>query len=165
MGHEGHDKLNFNNIGGPFIRRSERLDAVRPGKATLRFLDALAERRETLWRRLRLNASAEVTVLPPPWPRGLPVQFLLCADLKDVDHGYDLPFLYERAEKVVFVDADAALQKPPHAVDAHELRSAIGPFVEDWEASSAIVHQGRPEYGRSPKEDNETLGVRCGPAL
>lgn len=108
--------------------------------ASVRFINELAVLRESLWSRHRITEHPPVTTLPPPWPRGLPVQahwFLgkdptrwqVSAEMNGKDQSQDAPsYLEKRAHDVVFMRSELALSAVP-ADD--EMQVAIGGFIDD----------------------------------
>lgn len=142
--------LELVNMGGLMkMEIRERGGPVRyhPFPATLRFIDELAVLRESLWKRYRVRECPVVATLPPPWPRGLPIQafwFLRDRDLDEsgdeaADEDFDdrdvagasgkMPFLEQRAKVVVFLSPDHALcPLPKH----EETQSAIGQFADNY---------------------------------
>ncbi|ORY55274.1 uncharacterized protein BCR38DRAFT_452606 [Pseudomassariella vexata] len=120
---DGHEKLLYRDIYGPFVH----WEPVRnPGLATCEFLDRLAMARDDLWRDYRAKVRPAVTALPKPWPRGLAIQQLL-PDLKGQLH---MPYLESRVKDTVFADGALALSPPPSDDETCE---AIGPFVDDYD--------------------------------
>ncbi|KAK5110980.1 hypothetical protein LTR85_000690 [Meristemomyces frigidus] len=130
LGHQnGYAALGFDKAAGPLAVFTGPLIANLTSRATLKFVDELAKDRDELWQDLRRAAQADVVTLTAPWPRGLPVQQLLPLDVTKSREGYTLPHLLSRAERVVFVSAEAAFG------NADDASGAVGSFVEDWQAS------------------------------
>ncbi|KAM3415034.1 hypothetical protein BST61_g10169 [Cercospora zeina] len=124
--------LEFNNVGGPLCNTADwgtlpSIDNPRP--ATLRFLDQLAVRRNTLWKSYRQAERPAVLALPDPHPRGLPFQYLLPVSLVKCQDAALVPYLKERARQAVEIKPEFALSAPP---EDEETITAIGPFVENY---------------------------------
>jgi hypothetical protein len=103
-------------------------------RATIQFLDRLAQRRDELWRRHRGQVNPSVMSLGAPWPRGLPIQSLLSTSFAVHQGLYymiyaKMPYIQGRAEAVVFCGAETALAPIP---EREEDQTAVGPFVESW---------------------------------
>jgi hypothetical protein len=140
-----NSSLEFNEMDGPMgitaygcdINSSKTVYEL--SKASLRFVSELAALREDLWTRHRITEHPAVTTLPPPWPRGLPVQahwFLtqnldrwrVSTNLIDSDDISPL-FLEKRVHEVVFMRPEHALLPVP---SDDEMKSAIGDFIDDY---------------------------------
>ncbi|KAL9617112.1 MAG: hypothetical protein Q9160_008055 [Pyrenula sp. 1 TL-2023] len=143
----GHESLGFHHRGGPLgFTSNPRKNISHPSFYT--FLDKLAERRDQLWQQLRPKRNPEVTSLPPPWPRGLPIQDLVL--------GYDIankaaygltPFLAKRAASVTLIPPDQAKEPIPQDPT---VRKAIGSFVDSFKLSLRIhIMQQPPEASMS----------------
>ena len=114
---------------------------------SVRFINELAVLRENLWTRHRITEHPAVTTLPPPWPRGLPVQahwFLgndpsrwqVSAKMDGEDKSQDPPsFMEMRAYEVVFMRSQLALSAVP-ADD--EMQIAIGGFIDDYRLALSL---------------------------
>nr|OQO24152.1 hypothetical protein B0A51_08995 [Rachicladosporium sp. CCFEE 5018] len=106
-----------------------RVEGIAAKAASLRFLDELAIRRDSLYRTHRIRLNASVIELRDPWPRGLPNQCLqeFIYDGEILDH--DTPYLSTRLHSVVFPDAKLAQEPLPQDEDT---RFAIGHYVENY---------------------------------
>ena len=121
-----HAALNFNYLSGPLSWISLKRDLP----SSLRFIDDLARARSQLWQSYRPSVFPAVTTLSPPWPRGLPIQFLLTPSRITLESTDNLtPFISSRAKEVVFLDSDVALCA---ITDSDEVQEAIGPFVDEY---------------------------------
>jgi hypothetical protein len=133
----GNESLKFHDIGGPFgslqsyTRRPSTL--MHLSAATLRFIDELAIRRDSIWAQRRILDNPAVATLDPPWPRGLPIQALWFLDEKDDvpirKPEERLPFLASRAKSVVFLPAEHLLRSKP---DDEQSLSAVGECVDSY---------------------------------
>jgi hypothetical protein len=126
--------LEFGRIGGPLQCFGSRLSASTPlSAATLRFIEELALRRESLWTQRRVANTPAVAMLGAPWPRGLPIQALWFLKSKDDKRirGLEgsLPFLASKAKSVVFMPAEHVLHPKP---DDEQSLSAIGECVDSY---------------------------------
>ena len=129
-----NEGLEFNQIGGPLHFRSLRpTSSKRLSPATLRFIDELAIRRESIWTRRRVENNPAVASLDAPWPRGLPIQELWFLRSEDATRLCGLeghaPFLAKKAESVVFLRAEHVLRPKP---DDKQTLSAIGDCVDSY---------------------------------
>ena len=135
----GHERLDFNYLDGPLGgggRARSSLSLKRNLPSSLRFIDHLARARNELWQEYRPFIFPAVTALLPPWPRGLPIQFLLHPfqiTLESTDNL--MPFISSRAEEVVFLRSSVALRI---VNDSKEVREAIGPFMDDYATALKI---------------------------
>ncbi|KAI5286367.1 hypothetical protein KEM54_006849, partial [Ascosphaera aggregata] len=97
--------------------------------AILPFLDDLARARDALWEKTRREKNPGVSLLSHLWPKGLPVQWLLPnwgMWSREVFRRPKLaPYIYERAQRVIFFSAETAQTPLP------DLTEAIGVFVDD----------------------------------
>lgn len=126
--------LQFSDIYGPlYVWRD--IDALNPDPSVLWFLNELAVRRDALWQERRCKVHPGVMTLEAPWPRGLPVQALLSAQINGKTTAERLPYVMERAKSVVFMPREDALRAIP---DDEEDRAAIGCFVEDYRSALKI---------------------------
>jgi hypothetical protein len=117
---------------------------------SFRFVDNLARARDGLWREFRPTVIAAVAALPPPLPRGLPVQCLATGFHIAVESAHGLtPFIYSRAKAVVFAEPNQALWPIP---EDDEIRSVIGTFIDSFsfalgvyvlQGESAAIRQSR----------------------
>ena len=130
---DGHEKLNFRNPDGHLLSQSPASQYM---PSVYRFLDKLAEERDNIWKAFRPKCYPIVAALPAPWPRGLPLQFLV--------RGYDVaneaayghtPYIASRAANVVQFNPDLALRSPP--VD-EDTRHGIGCFVDSFSMALQI---------------------------
>ncbi|KAF1357622.1 hypothetical protein EJ07DRAFT_128193 [Lizonia empirigonia] len=129
---EEHEKLGANTVAGVVsgLTVVTGSDAKIDEKATWMFLDNLAKARNQLWTQLRPARYPDVLTLPEPFPRGLPVQFLLASGIPNVtDLSRFAPYISSRVEAAVFVHPDVAL-KPVSADDPTQ--KAIGVFVDSY---------------------------------
>lgn len=156
-----NSNLELDNMRGLMGLESYGRNSRRPkvtyslSSASMRFINELAALRENLWIRHRITEHPAVTTLPPPWPRGLPVQahwFLgkdpnrwqVSAETNGKDQSHDASsFIEKRAHEVVFMPSELALSVVP-ADD--EMQIAIGRFVDDHRlALSLYLSLGAPE--------------------
>lgn len=119
---------------------------------TMRFLDNLAKARNDLWIRHRSQIKPSVITLPPPWPRGLPVQNLLPFSIP-VDSNWTevplyLPYIESRVKAILFGDATTYLSPPPRE---KELQDAIGDFVDDWSQALQLYLRGTSSLERKDR--------------
>ena len=139
LGHQdGHEGLAFNTVGGP-LQVSGTLEPSSISPATMKFIDQLAMQRDNLWQSIRKAANPDVVTLQAPWPKGLPLHFLLAVDLDETCNGYSLPYLIWRAERIVFAEPATFL------ASFDDLSDAVGIFVEDWSAALKLYVNAAPE--------------------
>jgi hypothetical protein len=132
---EEYEKLDAATISGLVVWRSlsshmPHSKTVPLEKSTWRFIDTLAEARNSLWTELRPLRHPDVLTLPAPFPRGLPVQHLLALwspNVLELDHV--APYVSSRVQETLFADPERAL-KPVLAPDP--LMPAIGYFVDSY---------------------------------
>ncbi|KAK7751569.1 hypothetical protein SLS62_006519 [Diatrype stigma] len=137
----GRERLVLLALAGPFVGLLSRVLPEVPQPATYAFLNEMAQRRDELWRQIRVKEHPSVASLGSPWPRGLPVQFL-CPET----HWEHIPYLQARAEKILFADGPAALEPIP---EDEELREAIGPFVDSYKyALQVYIQSGTSDEDR-----------------
>lgn len=128
---ECNKDLGFRRAYGPIGHDHDvlRLNLKKSSPATLRFMEELARRRESLWLRHRPSFHPVVTTLLPPWPRGLPIQDLYfvkeCAQIPQDS----LTFFEKRIRDIVFMPSEQALSPLPKD---HEIRSAIDHFTDEY---------------------------------
>ncbi|KAI7476427.1 hypothetical protein KC351_g9445 [Hortaea werneckii] len=125
-------KLGFNYVGGQLQDRDSSLQLTPESRSSHRFIDDLARQRDELWQSFRKASSPEVVTLPYPWPRGLPLQWLLPGNMLKLRSGCNLPYLETRAVSIVFMPSDVA-QKNVEGIE-----DTVGIFVEDWKAALQI---------------------------
>jgi hypothetical protein len=140
-----NSSLEFNEMNGPMgisaygrdISSSRTVFEL--SKASLRFISELAAMRESLWTRHRISEHPAVTTLPPPWPRGLPIQaywfftedldrWRVSANMTDSE-GISSLFLAKRVHEVVFMQSEHALCPVP---SDDEMKTAVGDFIDDY---------------------------------
>jgi len=131
---QGNEGLKFNETGGPLLLYGRRPTAPKHlSTPTLRFMNELAIRRDSIWIQRRVVANPAVATLDEPWPRGLPIQKLWFLKSKDATrmHGLEaqISFLARTAEDVVFLPADLVLRPKP--CDEQTLL-AIGDCVDSY---------------------------------
>ena len=99
-------------------------------RSTWRFINTLAEARNTLWTELRPLRHPDVFTLPAPFPRGLPVQHLLASWSPDVLELDEVaPYVSSRVQDILFADPERSL-KP--IIASKSLMPAIGNFVDSY---------------------------------
>nr|POE90659.1 hypothetical protein CFP56_60272 [Quercus suber] len=127
---EEQNQLGFGCAGGPLQRGYEKSDDLsQPRSAALKFIDDLARQRNDLWVAYRARNDPSTLTLPTPYARGLPVQHMLPLQLSNWREGFDLPYLKQRAEAVVFMEPQMALSLQPKDKD---MRMTIGALIEDY---------------------------------
>nr|POE54205.1 hypothetical protein CFP56_63508 [Quercus suber] len=127
---EDQSLLGFCHVGGPLQRSWEKsVDLEQPRSAALRFIDDLAKRRNAMWETYRIREKPSTVTLPTLYPRGLPVQYMLPLETKNWREGFDLPYLRQRAEVVVFADPQSALSLAP---EEKEVRVTRGPLIDQY---------------------------------
>ena len=95
--------------------------------STAQFLDNLAKERDRLWMQQRASDFPQTTVLPPPWPRGLPIQTLIpVSDWKMPRTTISFPYLEGRARDIVLMQSSLACSEIPEG----ENLEAIDGFVD-----------------------------------
>jgi hypothetical protein len=141
--------LQFSDIYGPlFIWRD--VDITNPDPSVLWFLNELAARRDALWQEHRCKIHPSVMTLEAPWPRGLPVQALLSAQISGKTTAEGLPYIMERAKSVVFMPREDALRTIP---EDEEDRAAIGCFVDDYRVALLLYISGCDRQGQRRRSD------------
>jgi hypothetical protein len=91
------------------------------GKPWFRFIDNLAQKRDTLWIERRLLKTPAVTRLPEILPHGLPLESMFKdADIAKSDASGCTPFLFQRAKSVVFPDPKVALLPIPEDEELYD---------------------------------------------
>lgn len=113
--------------------------------ATVRFLDEYAQKRDELWAQKRLQRYPAVLELPRLFPRGLPIQYLFPrADKENVSLVCQLPYVFKRAEEIVFVDEQVHEVIP----SSKEKQAAIASYIDSYETALAYyinAHKSGPE--------------------
>ncbi|KAI7551364.1 hypothetical protein KC331_g2598 [Hortaea werneckii] len=125
-------KLGLDWVGGQLQDYDSSLQLTSESRSSHRFVDDLARQRDELWQSFRKASSPAVVTLPYPWPRGLPLQWLVPGDMLKLRAGCNLPHLETRAGSIVFVPSNAA-QKSVEGIE-----DTAGIFVEDWKAALQI---------------------------
>ncbi|KAI7224452.1 hypothetical protein KC343_g8080 [Hortaea werneckii] len=125
-------KLGFNCVGGQLLDHHSSLQLKSETRSSHRFIDDLAKQRDELWQSFRRASSPAVVTLPYPWPKGLPLQWLLPGGMLKLRTGCNLPYLETRAGSIVFMPSDVA-QKIGEGIE-----DTAGIFVEDWKAALQI---------------------------
>ncbi|GAB7329534.1 hypothetical protein MBLNU13_g01302t1 [Cladosporium sp. NU13] len=133
-----NQSLQFNDVYGPLTIWHD-LDIQNPDPSALWFINELAVRRDALWEEHRRSVRPSVMTLQAPWPRGLPVQALLSAQINGKTTAEGLPYVMERAKSVIFMPREDALSGIP---ENEEDRSAIGCFVDDYRAALRLYTSG-----------------------
>jgi hypothetical protein len=131
----GFERISFGPMG-PISSHGKLPQTTASMAPYLQFVDALAKARDTLWKGIRLSSTPEVATLPPSLPRGLALQHLL----GNLDIRVGLPggsFIVARAKAAVFAKSD--LLTAVH--EDEEIRSAVGPFVDDFVIALRIYRQ------------------------
>ena len=135
---EGHERLGWGESSG--MLRGFPTNMVKDLRDhSWRFFDDLCKARDELWHRIRVQRHPAVLTLPPPWPKGLPVQFLCPEILEDGYH--KLPYIVSRATDVVFADSKDLLSSAPWD---RETKDAIQGFVDDYQTCVRIYANGGP---------------------
>ncbi|KAM0706072.1 hypothetical protein Q7P35_006620 [Cladosporium inversicolor] len=156
-----NSSLELNDMRGPMGLTSYGRGTRSPkvvyelSSASSRFINELAVLRESLWTRHRITEHPAVTTLPPPWPRGLPMQahWFLGKDpsgwrtsvrTDGQEKSCDMPpFLEKRVHEVVFMQPEQALSTVP---SDDEIQSAIGGFIDDYRLTlSLYLSFGAPD--------------------
>ncbi|KXS94031.1 hypothetical protein AC578_1702 [Pseudocercospora eumusae] len=140
---EKHANLGFNTVGGsllsiPKLSSHTRYVLVKPGPATLRFIDTMARERNQIWVEYRPTQYPAASALPAPYPKGLSIDYLIPAEIgKDGLGHFDnaVPYLRARAERIVFARPEDALFVQ---MESDETDQAIGPFEEDWKKALEV---------------------------
>jgi hypothetical protein len=141
--------LQFSDIYGPlFVWRD--LDIEDPDSSVLWFINELAVRRDALWQEHRCKIHPSVMTLEAPWPRGVPVQALLSAQINGKTTAEGLPFVMERAKSVVFMPREDALRAIPEDEDD---RAAIGCFVNDYRVALVLYISGCDKQEQRRRSD------------
>ena len=140
--HPSLKKLGQHDLEG--VLRTQGFRSLRP--PTMKFLDALAEARDKLWTEYRCRENPSVMTLRPPWPQGLPIQYLF--NFKLVEGPACLPYIESRAKAVVFGAPEMYLATCAVDTDSKE---AIGEFVDCWSDALRIYVQGATPDGRAER--------------
>ncbi|KNG46361.1 dna-binding protein hexbp [Stemphylium lycopersici] len=129
---EAHARLEANLLRGIIAHHySATLKLEYTDISTYSFIDGLAQARDDLWSRLRPRVHPSVTVLPEPFPRGLPVQYLASPwELNVADLETHTPYLASRVHKVLFPNPTQALQRAPLTA---EFRKTTGMFLDSYQ--------------------------------
>lgn len=141
MKDENEDLL-FRDLLGPLKDFDSHDYEVASGAILTRFFQDLAIQRDGLWQHWRMSTLPAVLDLPEPWPQGLPIQCLTGS--KD----YTPPVVLERAERIVFLEAEVAMEPIPEIEDeldtsAQALYENISTFVDSYNyALSVYVKDG-----------------------
>ncbi|KAI7389199.1 hypothetical protein KC336_g17203 [Hortaea werneckii] len=125
-------KLGFDRVGSQLQDYDSSLQLTSESGSSHRFIDDLARQRDELWQSFRKASSPAVVTLPHPWPKGLPLQWLLPGGILKLRAGCNLPYLETRAGSIVFMPSDIA-QKSIEGIE-----DTAGIFVEDWKAALQI---------------------------
>ncbi|OIW27830.1 hypothetical protein CONLIGDRAFT_452084 [Coniochaeta ligniaria NRRL 30616] len=104
-----------------------------------KFFNHLAWDRDELWRKYRPGDNPSVVTLQSPFPRGLPIQFLLPTSRSTKQREYRLPYVQSRAKVVVFSKPDEVLVAHP---EAEGVREAIGPFIDRYQSALDVYVNG-----------------------
>ena len=133
----GHEALNFNSANGPLCYSHHGYQALnQPNPTYYRFVDDLARARDELWRQMRPTLHSSASILPSPWPRGLPIQCLPGPfDIMSESAQSLTPFIATRAAATVFLESSIALSSISEAPD---VRTAIGPFIDSYKTALQI---------------------------
>ena len=132
-----HEALGFNSAHGPLSRDMySMLTLEPPSPSSFRFLDDLACARDKLWDDMRPKPHAAAASLEPPWPRRLPIQYLVRPyKVATESAGSHMPFVASRATKTTMISAELALAKPPADDDT---KSAIGEMADSYHSALGI---------------------------
>lgn len=139
----GYEGIQFNQPGGPLGFHVSSSQNYRVHHSSFyRFLDTLAKERDLLWQKFRRIMNSEVTVLPLPWPRGLPLQNLVI----DYDVTYPItyektPYINSRSASVVSISRDLAGKPAP---GDSTIKDAIGSFVDSFTLALKIQVMQQP---------------------
>jgi hypothetical protein len=127
----GHEALELNIAKGPLCYNHYGYQKLTNSlRSSYRFIDNLARARNDLWEELRPMHHPSAAVLPPPWPRGLPIQCLPGPfDVASTSAQGLTPFIATRAAATVFLESSLALAPNPEDSD---VRTAIGSFVDSY---------------------------------
>ena len=129
---QDYSGLGFNTALGPLRNTSVATRHLNP--ASIRFFDRLAEARNSIWLEKRALDEPGTTVLPAPWPQGLPIQALIpFSTARSPSSMLSLPYLMERARSIVLMPRNIARSKVPD----EELQKAIKGYVDSF--SSALM--------------------------
>jgi hypothetical protein len=149
----GHEALDFDLAKGPLCYNHYGYQILKkPHRSSYRFIDNLARERNALWQELRPQFRPSASILPSPWPRGLPIQCLPGPfDVASKSAQGMTPFITARATATVFLDSSLALSPYPEDSD---IRNAIGSFVDSYAfALQIFVLQGSEEE-RAEREES-----------
>jgi hypothetical protein len=141
----GHEALDFDLGNGLLCYNHYGYQILKnPHRSSYRFIDDLARERDALWQELRPQFHPSASILPSPWPRGLPVQCLSGPfDVASKSARGMTPFITARATAIVFLDSSLAFSPSPEDSD---VRNAIGCFVDSYTSALQIfVLQGSGE--------------------
>ncbi|KAF1823805.1 uncharacterized protein K489DRAFT_379804 [Dissoconium aciculare CBS 342.82] len=137
---EENKKLNWTKPGGPFFYINSRLDgSLEPSPALTKFVDTYVRARDELWADIRRQTHPAVLTIPPPFPRGLPLQVLF--PLHDNTWSFQAPYLLSRATDIVFCNALAHKEVP----SSKEIRAAIGGHIDSFEAALMVFGRCYPK--------------------
>ena len=132
-------------LSGPLQRGGQSFQMGELRGATSRFLDDLARLRNALWEAHRRTTHPAVVVLPLPFTKGLPIQYLVPFEINSSDRAVNMPFLMSLAESVVFVESRFALQPQPKD---QETRAAITEFVDYYPTALKFYVNSQGEAGK-----------------
>ena len=100
--------------------------------------------------------NPEVAALEPPWPRGLPIQYLMGPFNVAVDRAYaQTPFIADRAVEVIMTDPALACVE---ATNHERVKRVVGGFIDKFDIALAIyVKQCPPGH----EQDNRVHAAWC----
>jgi hypothetical protein len=129
--------------------------------STYRFLDNLAQARDSFWGKLRKSRHPAVLVLPKLFPRGLPIQYLTGVWFLNAPKLEEFaPYLASRTKATLFPEPSEALAPVP---DDEESMAAFGHFVESYKhALRLYIPDGFSTSGRT-KRVSEVWSYAIGP--
>ena len=142
---QDYSGLGFNTVIGPLQGISFAIWYLNP--ALSRFFDRLAEARNSLWLEKRALDDPATTVLPAPWPQGLPIQWLIPFPTGSSPKStLSLPYLMERARSIVLMPRSIARSEIPD----EELQKTIKGYVNSFSSALACYVNFAPS-----KEEKE----------
>ncbi|KAF2732772.1 hypothetical protein EJ04DRAFT_607320 [Polyplosphaeria fusca] len=135
----GHESLHMNGLLGVLVGvwGNSQIMLKDELPSTYRFVDDIAKARDDLWRRFRPSVFPATATLPPPYPRGLPIQALTGRYLiQSPQLEAVAPYLAYRAKLVVFLPPNDAFASYPND---EETKRSIGHFVDDYKYALRLL--------------------------
>ncbi|KAI1410442.1 hypothetical protein F5Y13DRAFT_202238 [Hypoxylon sp. FL1857] len=118
-----HNHLYSKTLKGP-LTGSPPMDD--PKAHLCKFLDELGKSRDKFWQEHRSKTHPKIADIGAPWPRGLPIQYLIPA----VPSAWtNMPYLESRARAILFAPRETLLDPLP---TDRETIAAIEPFVDNF---------------------------------